>query len=125
MTNKFLSIRTCILLMLLWMTASTQAQTLLIPDRVFDGEEMHSGWVVVVAENKIVYAGPENGLKRANSYKKIDLEGTCGKTIKSTVPSAKGKASTSQARSEGERIVPERPTSILYCTRVEAIISVG
>ena len=76
MTNKFLSIRTCILLMLLWMTASTQAQTLLIPDRVFDGEEMHSGWVVVVAENKIVYAGPENGLKRANSYKKIDLEGT-------------------------------------------------
>ena len=74
--NKFLSIRTYLLLLLFWMTTSIQAQTLLVPDRVFDGEEMHSDWVVAVVENKIVYAGPENGLKRANSYTRINLDGT-------------------------------------------------
>ncbi len=74
--NKFLSIRTCLLLLLLWMTTSIQAQTLLVPDRVFDGEGMHSDWVVAVVENKIVYSGPENGLKRANSYTRINLDGT-------------------------------------------------
>ncbi len=74
--KTFLSNHTCLLILMLWKTASTQAQTLLIPDRVFDGKEMHSDWIVAVAENKIVYAGPENGLKRANSYKRIDLGGT-------------------------------------------------
>lgn len=74
--NKFLSIRTYLLLLLFWMTTSIQAQTLLVPDRVFDGEEMHSDWVVAVVENKIVYSGPENGLKRANSYTRINLDGT-------------------------------------------------
>jgi Imidazolonepropionase and related amidohydrolases len=74
--NKSLSHRTYLLLLLVWITASTQAQTLLVPDRVFDGKEIHSDWVVAVAENKIVYAGPENGLKRANTYKKIYLDGT-------------------------------------------------
>ncbi|RIV68354.1 amidohydrolase family protein [Flagellimonas aequoris] len=74
--NKFLSIRTYLLLLLFWMTTSIQAQTLLVPDRVFDGEEMHSDWVVAVVENKIVYSGPENGLKRANSYTRVNLDGT-------------------------------------------------
>ncbi|WP_235855794.1 metal-dependent hydrolase family protein [Flagellimonas aequoris] len=76
MMNKFLSIRTYLLLLLFWMTTSIQAQTLLVPDRVFDGEEMHSDWVVAVVENKIVYSGPENGLKRANSYTRVNLDGT-------------------------------------------------
>ena len=74
--NTFLSIRTYLLLLLFWMTTSIQAQTLLVPDRVFDGEGMHSDWVVAVVENKIVYSGPENGLKRANSYTRIYLDGT-------------------------------------------------
>ncbi|MBO0322372.1 amidohydrolase family protein [Muricauda sp. CAU 1633] len=52
-----------------------QAQHLLVPDRVFDGEEMHSGWVVAVNENQIVYAGPETDLQRANSYQRKELNG--------------------------------------------------
>ena len=33
------------------------SQTLLKPDRVFDGTEMHENWVVLVEENLITYAG--------------------------------------------------------------------
>ena len=39
-----------------------QAQSnalLLIPDRVYDGREMHNNWVVLVEENLITYAGPD------------------------------------------------------------------
>lgn len=32
--------------------------TLLVPDRVWDGEAMHSGWQVLVANGRIVAAGP-------------------------------------------------------------------
>ncbi|RIV42315.1 amidohydrolase family protein [Flagellimonas pelagia] len=74
--NSILSHRTYLLLLLFWLTTSTKAQTLLVPDRVFDGKEMHSDWVVAVAENKILFAGPESGLKRANSYTRINLDGT-------------------------------------------------
>ncbi|WP_235855501.1 metal-dependent hydrolase family protein [Flagellimonas pelagia] len=76
MMNSILSHRTYLLLLLFWLTTSTKAQTLLVPDRVFDGKEMHSDWVVAVAENKILFAGPESGLKRANSYTRINLDGT-------------------------------------------------
>jgi len=31
--------------------------SLLHPERVFDGEEMHTGWVVLVQGNSILYAG--------------------------------------------------------------------
>ncbi|RIV33120.1 amidohydrolase family protein [Flagellimonas lutimaris] len=51
------------------------SQTLLIPERVFDGERMHEDWVVAVNENRITYAGPMNGLKKASSYTKQELKG--------------------------------------------------
>ena len=51
------------------------AQTLLVPDRVFDGNELHSDWVVAVNGNTITYAGPLNDLKKPNSYKKQELKG--------------------------------------------------
>ncbi|MBT8283533.1 MAG: hypothetical protein KJO86_07335, partial [Muriicola sp.] len=35
-----------------------QSQMLLKPDRVFDGESMHTGWVVLTDENQIIYSGP-------------------------------------------------------------------
>ncbi|SDQ65434.1 metal-dependent hydrolase family protein [Flagellimonas zhangzhouensis] len=54
---------------------SLQAQTLLIPDRVFDGVEMNKDWVVAVDQNRITYAGPVNGLKKANTYTKQELTG--------------------------------------------------
>ncbi len=62
-------------ILILFCAFPVHSQHLLIPDRVFDGEEMHSGWVVAVNENKIVYAGPESGLQRANSYQRKELKG--------------------------------------------------
>ena len=36
----------------------TPAVVVLQPDRVFDGESMHAGWVVVVRGDRIEAAGP-------------------------------------------------------------------
>ncbi len=54
---------------------SLKSQTLLVPERVFDGVQTHEGWVVAIDQNRITYAGPLNGLKRANAYAKQELEG--------------------------------------------------
>ncbi|MCK0159931.1 metal-dependent hydrolase family protein [Allomuricauda sp. F6463D] len=54
---------------------SLQSQILLVPERVFDGTAMHTDWVVAVNENRIAYAGPIDGLKKANSYTKQALTG--------------------------------------------------
>ncbi|KAB7531076.1 amidohydrolase family protein [Flagellimonas olearia] len=63
------------LLLLFLLAIPIKAQVLLVPDRVFDGEEMHSNWVVAVNGNLITYAGPESGLKKVNSYTKQELKG--------------------------------------------------
>ncbi len=60
---------------LFWMTTIAMAQTLLVPDRVFDGEEMHVNWVVLVEGNTITYTGTETGLKAPKGTKKILLTG--------------------------------------------------
>ena len=52
------------------------AQTILQPDHVFDGTELHVDWVVLVDGNSISYAGPLNGLKKPKNAKTIVLEGT-------------------------------------------------
>jgi imidazolonepropionase-like amidohydrolase len=62
------------ILLFFWSVLSN-AQYILVPDRVFDGEEIHSDWIVAVNENKIVYAGPETGLKRVNAYQRKELKG--------------------------------------------------
>lgn len=51
------------------------SQTLLQPDLVFDGEKMHEGWVVVVVDNEITYAGTLSGVQLPKNVKKINLEG--------------------------------------------------
>jgi len=43
---------------LLMLALPAAAQTLLVPDRVFDGEAMHEGWGVVVDGDRIQAAGP-------------------------------------------------------------------
>jgi imidazolonepropionase-like amidohydrolase len=53
----------------------SNAQTLLTPDRVFDGEEMHNDWVVMVEGNKITYAGTLKEAKLSKKTQKIDLVG--------------------------------------------------
>ncbi len=68
MKNQF-----CILICFL--SFSIQAQTLLQPDRVFDGQEMHDNWVVLVEGNLITYAGELSGIKLLKKTEKIDLKG--------------------------------------------------
>ena len=71
---KFLS-----LIVILFSTLLAQAQTdsffLLKPDRVFDGENMHAGWVVLVKGNKIEAAGGMTFKLPANT-RVIELPGT-------------------------------------------------
>lgn len=55
---------------------TTETYTLLKPDRVFDGEQMHNGWVVLVKGNHIEAAGEAGGVKTPASAKVIDLKGT-------------------------------------------------
>ncbi len=40
-------------------TQAAESVTVFRTDRVFDGEQMHTGWLVAVAGDKIVYAGAE------------------------------------------------------------------
>ena len=75
--------KTCPLLALLafTLTLSANAQKidtayLLVPDRVFDGEQMHSNWSVLVQKNMILAAGESASIKPGMVYKTITLKGT-------------------------------------------------
>ncbi|MVM39663.1 amidohydrolase family protein [Spirosoma sp. HMF3257] len=48
---------------------------ILRPDRVFDGETMHEGWVVRVKDDKIEAAGPASSVSAAGA-EVVDLKGT-------------------------------------------------
>jgi hypothetical protein len=43
--------------------SAAQTAFVLQPDRVFDGERLHEGWVVVVEGNRITAVGPVNQVK--------------------------------------------------------------
>jgi imidazolonepropionase-like amidohydrolase len=53
----------------------TDKYILLKPDRVFDGEQMHTGWVVLVKNDSILQAG-EMKLKLPDGAQVIELKGT-------------------------------------------------
>ncbi|MDB4292209.1 amidohydrolase family protein [Maribacter sp.] len=55
---------------------SSYSQTLLQPDRVFDGVAMQNDWVVLVEGNQITYAGKASEAKLPKGTQKIDLKGT-------------------------------------------------
>ena len=57
------------------LTVTLMAQTLLKPDRVFDGINVHEDWVVLVEKNKITYVGPISKVKIPNGTVEIDLKG--------------------------------------------------
>ncbi|WP_188371337.1 metal-dependent hydrolase family protein [Muriicola marianensis] len=50
-------------------------QVLLKPDRVFDGVEVHTGWVVEIEGDRISFAGPEKQWKAKSGTQEIVLEG--------------------------------------------------
>ena len=52
------------------------ASVLLKPDRVFDGTEMHEGWVVLVEGNQIAAAGPAASVKPTKQTQVINHPGT-------------------------------------------------
>ncbi len=54
---------------------SLTAQTLLKPDAVFDGKEIHKNWVVLVEGNTISYAGIPTAIKLPKGTKEILLKG--------------------------------------------------
>lgn len=66
---------TRLLLLLLAFPALVCSQTLLRPDRVFDGEQMHPGWIVVVQDSLIRYAGPPEGFRAPRGTREIALPG--------------------------------------------------
>jgi imidazolonepropionase-like amidohydrolase len=51
------------------------AAVLLAPDRVFDGTEMHEGWVVLVRGERIVAAGPATSVATPASSRRVALAG--------------------------------------------------
>jgi len=51
-----------------------QAPTLLVPDRVFDGEALHTGWTVLVRDGRIVEAGP--AVSQPPGAERVALPGT-------------------------------------------------
>lgn len=67
--------RTSLFVVLLVFVLPTSAQTLLVPDRLFDGETMHEGWGVVVDGEYIQAAGPL-GMIEKGVGSRIDLPGT-------------------------------------------------
>ncbi|WP_088342350.1 metal-dependent hydrolase family protein [Robiginitalea sediminis] len=50
-------------------------QTVLRPDRVFDGVDMQQGWVVAVEDSLITYAGPAQGYRIPRGAAVLDLGG--------------------------------------------------
>ena len=50
--------------------------SILLPDRVFDGEEMHVGWAVVVDDGRILAAGPRISLEVPAGAAEILLRGS-------------------------------------------------
>ena len=78
MIVKFLKTKIILILAISLFSASyiyTQAQfTLMKPDRVFDGETMHTDWVVLIKGNRIEQAGPLN-FKLPEGTTVIELKG--------------------------------------------------
>lgn len=67
-----------IIFLLLWSTAcySQNSAYLIVPDRVFDGTEMHEGWTVLVQGDRIISAGPKGSVKAPKDAQTVAMPGT-------------------------------------------------
>ncbi|GIV57928.1 MAG: hypothetical protein KatS3mg042_0841 [Rhodothermaceae bacterium] len=63
------------LVLALCLACPAPAQYVLRPDRVFDGEAMHTDWVVVVEGNRIAAVGPAAGVAVPAGAEVLDLPG--------------------------------------------------
>ncbi len=57
----------CLLFALTGQSGAQETRTLLRPARVFDGEQMHAGWVLAIEGGQIIYAGAPGGAPAAAS----------------------------------------------------------
>lgn len=64
-----------LILLLSCFTITVSSQTLLKPDRVFDGKEMHENWVVLIEGNRISKVGFLKDIKIPKRTIEIDLTG--------------------------------------------------
>ncbi|CAN5327417.1 amidohydrolase family protein [soil metagenome] len=55
--------------------SQTKTSYLFQPDRVFDGTEMHEGWVVLIEGDKISGAGPRESIKAAKETQVVAMPG--------------------------------------------------
>ncbi len=67
--------RTCILLFVFVSTSFAQKITLLKPDRVFDGQNMHEGWCVLIKDNRIDAVGAVATIQVPANAETINLKG--------------------------------------------------
>lgn len=67
--KKVVTIFSCLIISI------ASSQTLLKPDRVFDGNKTHEGWVVLVEGNRILNVGPTRNVKAPKGTKEIVLNG--------------------------------------------------
>ncbi len=58
------------------LVAPDSGPTLLVPARVFDGTDLHTGWVVLVRGERIVAAGPPSAIAVPAGVRRIDLAGS-------------------------------------------------
>ena len=64
-----------LILLHLFAQSKTENYTLLKPDRVFDGQQMHAGWVVLIKGSRIEALGEAKDVTPPSSAKVIDLKG--------------------------------------------------
>ncbi|KPJ83846.1 MAG: amidohydrolase, partial [Gemmatimonas sp. SG8_17] len=57
------------------LAAPAQETTILRPERVFDGSQMHEGWTVVVSGERISQTGPANSIRTPPGARTIELAG--------------------------------------------------
>ncbi len=67
--------KTLFILIALFTISILSSQTLLRPDRVFDGTTLHQNWVVLVEGNTISYAGISSSINLPKGTKEILLKG--------------------------------------------------
>lgn len=64
------------ILLFIFTSAFSQKLTLLKPDRVFDGQNLHEGWAVLVKDNRIEAVGDAASIKVSANTEIINLKGT-------------------------------------------------
>lgn len=64
------------LLIIISVYAQAQNSTLLLPDYLFDGEEIHEGWGLIFQGDTIVATGPKAQLRRQPVSEVVELPGT-------------------------------------------------